>query len=71
MRLLVHSKACSSSGDFDRHFAISAHKPSRKLSPVIDVIAIFGFGLVSRKFHAHHASTQLLPGPLAAFMARR
>jgi hypothetical protein len=59
------------SGLFSRHLAISDQRPSRRLSPEIEVAAIFGKGRVSRKFQASHASKQDLPGPLLAFIAIR
>src|SRR5579883_2903922 len=71
MRLWVHLKPPLSSGDFACHFAISAHSPSRRLSPLTLVAAILGSWLTVRKFQASQASTAVLPGPLHAFIASR
>src|SRR6185312_7773938 len=60
-----------SSGDFACHFAISAHSPSARLSPLTLVAAILGSWLTTRKFQASQASTAVLPGPLHAFIASR
>src|SRR6185369_14044581 len=71
MRSLVHLKPAVSSGDFCCHFAISAHSPSARLSPLTLVAAILGSWLTTRKFQASQASTAVFPGPLHAFIASR
>ena len=50
---------------------LSGQKLEKKLSPVIEAAPMIGWGRVSRKFHASHARTAVLPGPVQAFMHRR
>ena len=51
--------------------AISVHRPSARLSLVMLVATILLCGLVSRKFHANTARTNVFPGFLHAFMHSR
>jgi len=71
MRVFVQVNVDCSSGERLCHFAHSDQKLSDRLSALIDVAAIFGSGRVSRKFHASHASTVVLPGPRLASIAMR
>src|SRR5690606_31190302 len=59
-----HSNASERSFDLFCHFASSAHKPSCRLAPVMEVHTIFGWGRVRRKFQLSIAITAVFPGPL-------
>src|SRR5215472_1408608 len=71
IRSPCHSNDCLRKSERLRQCAISFQRPSRRLSPLIEVAAMFGCGRVTRKFQAHHESTAVLPGPFDAFMAMR